>query len=166
MIFLEQPYIHPYTHIYRRPVTITFVSIITAVMLAIWFRYACSLILLSGRSRRAASVWAEAKKLHLHEIAPRLEAPLGRTELIPLERTVHSDYRMVTYMLRNGSEFHPLGEASLECKMLYLHYRASQLLFHLANLCTQSAARAQLSEMTRVVHHLASHMVQRAEPVN
>ena len=135
-------------------------------MLAVWFRYTCRLILQSGRTRGAAVIWAEAKKLHLHEIGPRLEVPLDRTELIPLERTVHSDYRLVTYMLRNGADFRPFGVARLECKMLSLHYRASQLFFHIANPYTQTTARAQLSEMTRVVHHLAARMVGQPELAN
>ena len=145
---------------------VTFITAVTAALLACWFRYACRLILLSGRGRHSAVIWENARKLHLHEIAPRLESPMDRAELLPIAQTVHADYRMVTYMLQNGADFRPFGTASLECKMLYLYYRALQLIFHVSSPFRNTTAHSQLCQMTRVVNHLAGRMMRRPEAVN
>ena len=100
-----------------------------------WFLYACKLILLTGGNGRTIDGLS---------LDPHAQA-----------KALHQTYELVTYIYRNGGEFHTEGEASLEHFMIHIYYRALRSIYPICLFLPNKFSEVILTEMSAIVNYLA-----------
>jgi hypothetical protein len=125
------------------------------LMFGYWFRYTCLLILSARTAKDYTAAAARANGLSFPEVQQQLQAA-GFVELDRLQASLNADYARVSELL--GAR----EDASLEDRMLLLHYSAAQVLFKVTRPLAPAAARGALTEMAAVVSHFANALGEKA----
>ena len=112
-----------------------FITFISLLLFIAWFLYACKLILLTGGNGRTIDGLS---------VDPQAKA-----------KALHQTYQLVTYIYRNGGEFHTEDEASLEHFMIHIYYRALRSVYPLCRHLPNKVSSVILTEMSAIVNYLA-----------
>ena len=138
------------------------IILVSAALLAYWFRYTCVLILRTRTVKDYAAGMATANDLRFHEIQGRLvrEAPL--VDLPVLQKALESDYRLLTYLVEHTAGLE-VGGLTIEQRMLMLDFKAMRLVCTLSQWVGVDSARGALEEMSCILNHLANAMGERIE---
>jgi hypothetical protein len=139
-----------------------FIMLVSAALLAYWFRYTCVLILRTRTVKDYAPGMATANDLRFHEIRGGLvrEAPLA--DLPVLQKALESDYRLLTYLVEHTAGLE-VGGLTVEQRMLMLDFKAMRIVCALSQWLGIDAARGALEEMSCILNHLANAMGERIE---
>jgi hypothetical protein len=138
------------------------IILVSAALLAYWFRYTCVLILRTRTGKDRAAEMATANGLRFHQIQGQLvrEAPLA--DLPALQAALESDYRLLTYLVAHTAGLE-VGGLTLEQRMLMLDFKAMRLVCALSRWVGIGRARAALEEMSSILNYLANAMGERIE---
>ena len=138
------------------------IILVSAALLAYWFRYTCVLILRTRTVKDYAAGMATANDLRFHEIQGRLvrEAPL--VDLPVLQKALESDYRLLTYLVEHTAGLE-VGGLTIEQRMLMLDFKAMRLVCTLSQWVGVDSASGALEEMSCILNHLANAMGERIE---
>lgn len=139
------------------------IIIVSAALLAYWFRYTCLLMLRTRAGKDYASRFAEANRLSFIAIRERTEAEAP--ELDGLEEALERDYRLLTYLLRSTTGARVAG-VTIEQRMLMFDYRLMRLVLRVTRRFSPLKAREAVLEMTEVLRHLANDLGERAMAVS
>ena len=112
-----------------------FIAVTSFLLFVAWFLYACKLILLTGGNGRTV------KGLN--------PDPQGQI------KALDQSYQLITYIYRNGGEFHPEGEASLEHFMIHIYYRALRCIHPMCQFLPNKFSTVIVNEMSAIVNYLA-----------
>ncbi len=112
-----------------------FIAFTSFLLFVGWFLYACKLILLTGGNGRTV------EGLNLN---PQAHA-----------KAIDQSYQLITYIYRNGGEFHPEGEASLEHFMIHIYYRTLRCIHPICSHLPNKVSSVILTEMSAIVNYLA-----------
>ena len=138
------------------------IILVSAALLAYWFRYTCVLILRTRTGKDRAVEMATANGLRFHQIQGQLvrEAPLA--DLPALQAALESEYRLLTYLVAHTAGLE-VGGLTLEQRMLMLDFKAMRLVCALSRWVGIGRARAALEEMSSILNYLANAMGERIE---
>ena len=75
------------------------IILVSAALLAYWFRYTCLLILRTRTGRDHAGEMAAANGLRFHQIQGQLVRAAPVADLPALQKALESDYRLLTYLV-------------------------------------------------------------------
>ena len=112
-----------------------FIVVTSFLLFVAWFFYACKLILLTGGNGRTID------GLSLDPQAPA--------------KALHQTYELVTYIYRNGGEFHTEGDASFEHFMIHIYYRALRSIYPMCQFLPNKFSEIIVTEMSAIVNYLA-----------
>ncbi len=138
------------------------IIVVSAALLAYWFRYTCVLILRTRTGKDRAGEMATANGLRFHRIQGQLvrEAPFA--DLPALQKALESDYRLLTYLAKHTAGLE-VGGLTMEQRMLMLDFKAMRLVCSFCRWVGIDHARAALEEMSSVLNYLANAMGERIE---
>ena len=138
------------------------IILVSAALLAYWFRYTCVLILRTRTGKDRAVEMATANGLRFHQIQGQLvrEAPFA--DLPALQAALESDYRLLTYLVAHTAGLE-VGGLTLEQRMLMLDFKAMRLVCAFSRWVGIDRARAALEEMSSILNYLANAMGERIE---
>lgn len=138
------------------------IILVSAALLAYWFRYTCVLILRTRTGKDRAVELATANGLRFHQIQGRLvrEAPFA--DLPAIQKALESDYRLLTYLVEHTAGLE-VGGLTLEQRMLMLDFKAMRLVCAFSRWVGMDHARAALEEMSSILNYLANAMGERIE---
>jgi hypothetical protein len=139
-----------------------FIILVSAALLAYWFRYTCVLILRTRTVKDYAAGMATANDLRFHEIQGRLVREAPAADLPSLQKALESDYRLLTYLVEHTAGLE-VGGLTLEQRMLMIDFKAMRLVCALSRWVGIDYARAALEEMSSILNHLANAMGERIE---
>lgn len=135
------------------------IIVISTVLFVYWFRYTCVLILRTRDVRKYAQQVAQINHLTFLDAQQKLAAVSHPDETYEnLHRSLDRDYRVVTYLLRNGGT--QRGE-SIEEHMLRLDYHMMRVCYYLAKPFSRRSTRQALIERASIISHLANAMGER-----
>jgi hypothetical protein len=134
----------------------------SAALLAYWFRYTCVLILRTRTGKDYATAMATANGLRFQQIQGRLVQEASVADLPALQRSLESDYRLLTYLVEHTAGLE-VGGLSIEQRMLMLDFNAMRVVCALSRWLGVDQARAALDEMSSILNHLANAMGERIE---
>ena len=112
---------------------------ISAILLVVWFCYACRLILFGGEERNCLAPLDEMSIEQYYEPAD--------------EEKLHTDYRLASYLLTHASELRSEGQASIEQWMIHIYYTMVRVSFLLSRWKRSRVSDWLKSEMALIVHH-------------
>ena len=144
----------------------SFVIGATTVLLLLWFRYLCSLLLAAQTSLDCGEMVARANSLVFADVLRQLRFDDGHSSaqldrfVVALER----DFEIVTYLLRHMGES-PLIESPAEAWMIKVDYHIQAMLFKLFRPFSVSAAAARVNQMAMIICHFADLIGERRIPV-
>jgi hypothetical protein len=138
------------------------IILVSAALLAYWFRYTCVLILGTRTGKDRALELATANGLRFPQIQGQLvrEAPLA--DLPALQKALESDYRLLTYLVEHTAGLEVDG-LTLEQRMLMLDFKAMGLVCAFSGWVGINRTRAALEEMSSVLNYLANAVGERIE---
>jgi hypothetical protein len=139
-----------------------FIILVSAALLAYWYRYTCVLILRTRTVKDYAAGMATANDLRFHEIQGRLVREAPAADLPSLQKALESDYRLLTYLVEHTAGLE-VGGLTLEQRMLMIDFKAMRLVCALSRWVGIDYARAALEEMSSILNHLANAMGERIE---
>ena len=139
-----------------------FIILVSAALLAYWYRYTCVLILRTRTVKDYAAGMATANDLRFHEIQGRLVREAPAADLPSLQKALESDYRLLTYLVEHTAGLE-VGGLTLEQRMLMIDFKAMRLVCVLSRWVGIDYARAALEEMSSILNHLANAMGERIE---
>ena len=122
-----------------------FIILVSAALLAYWFRYTCVLILRTRTVKDYAAGMATANDLRFHEIQGRLVREAPAADLPSLQKALESDYRLLTYLVEHTAGLE-VGGLTLEQRMLMIDFKAMRLVCALSRWVGIDYARAALEE--------------------
>ncbi len=131
----------------------------SATLLLYWYRYACQLILKARSTRDYAAAVARANALRFPEMQRRLTAPTSNnvSHLDGIHRALERDFRLLTWLMRHGAEFHAAG-SRVEHWMLMLDYRIMGIWYGLLRRISLRRGKDALQEMIHIVNYFAGIM--------
>ncbi len=133
------------------------ILVISAALLAYWFRYSCA-FLLRSRAEESTSVRTIGDESFSYaNIQQRLTT---EEALDPINRALRRDYDVLVYLVRHSSG---MGLDSLEDKLLVWDYKMMQLWYFVTRALFPSQARQAVAEMASIVHALAWSLEKRTE---
>jgi hypothetical protein len=138
------------------------IILVSAALLAYWFRYTCVLILRTRTAKDYAAGMATANDLRFHEIRGRLVLDAPVADLPALQKALESDYRLLTYLVEHTAGLE-VGGLTIEQRMLMLDFKAMRLVCVLSRWLGIDRARGALEEMSSILNHLANAMGERIE---
>lgn len=139
-----------------------FIILVSAALLAYWFRYTCVLILRTRTVKDYAAVMATANDLRFHQIQGRLVLEAPAADLPALQEALERDYRLLTYLVEHTAGLE-VGGLTLEQRMLMIDFKAMRLVCALSRWVGIDYARGALEEMSSILNHLANAMGERIE---
>ena len=139
----------------------TFMLVITITLFVLWFRYTCTLILNAKPAKDYSHQVATANELKFLQIHQRLAAVKARNDLDAMKKHLDRDYRLLTYILRHGAQFH-LGGDPLERRILMLDFEILRLWYAVCRWLWVTNCRSALEEMISIITHLANFLGERA----
>jgi len=131
----------------------------SALLLGVWFRYTCLLIVSAKTALDYAGDVAAANQLSFQDVQARLHSR-DITELDPLRAALERDYELITYLLKNAAHSSAM-ESSIETQMLELNYRLMDAWYRVSRRFSTEAACRALEDMSLVVAHFANVMGER-----
>jgi hypothetical protein len=138
------------------------IVLVSAALLAYWFRYTCVLILRTRTVKDYAVGMATANDLRFHEIQGRLVREAPAADLPALQKALESDYRLLTYLVGHTAGLE-VGGLTIEQRMLMLDFKAMRLVCAVSRWVGIDHARAAIEEMSCILNHLANAMGERIE---
>lgn len=139
-----------------------FITLVSAALLAYWFRYTCLLILRTRTGKDRAVEIASPNALRFHQIQARSVREATLAELPAFQRALESDYRLLTYLARHTAGLE-VGGLTMEQRMLMLDFKVLRLICLLSRWAGIDRARAALEEMSSILNYLANAMGERIE---
>lgn len=139
-----------------------FIILVSAALLAYWFRYACVLILRTRTGKDHAVAMATANGLRFHQIQGRLVRETPFADLPALQKALESDYRLLTYLIEHTSGLE-VGGLTIEQRMLMLDFKAMRVVCAFSRWVGIDHARTALEEMSSILNYLANAMGERAD---
>ena len=133
------------------------IILVSAALLAYWFRYTCLLILRTRTGRDHAGEMAAANGLRFHQIQGQLVRAAPVADLPALQKALESDYRLLTYLLKHTADLQ-VGGLTMEQRLLMLDFRLMRIVCTLTRWVYVPRARAAVQEMSEVLGHLANDM--------
>jgi hypothetical protein len=138
--------------------TSVLIIVLSAMLLAYWFRHTCLLLLNSELDARSVRTVVEANNLSVLAVREALEQN-SSDALESLERSLDRDFRVMQFLLAQSAD---LGGAELERLVLAIDFRLMQLWYHVTRYASPRASRQALCEMSAIVSCFAGFMGQRA----
>ena len=139
--------------------TSIFIIVISTVLFVYWFRYTCVLILRTRNVRKYAQQVARVNQLTFLDAQKKLASlPSPSETLESLHCSLDRDYRVVSYLLRNGGT---QGGESIEEHMLRIDYQIMRVCYFLTKPFSPRSARQALMERASIISHLANAMGER-----
>jgi hypothetical protein len=138
------------------------IIVVSAGLLAYWFRYTCLLILRTDTTRDYATGMAAANDLKFQEVQGDLARGAAAESLPELERLLARDYRLITYLLAHTAGFR-VGGVTLEQRMLMLDFQLMRGQYVIARGLAASRARTSLLEMANILAYFANSMGERLQ---
>ena len=132
-------------------ITSVFIIGISVALFVYWLRYSCVILLRSAHERTEMEPIGD-ESFHVSAVLERLKTA---ADLDPLERALHRDYHVVTYLIEHAAG---LELASIENKLLVFDYKLMRLWFHLTRTLAPQQSRKALSEMAAVLSVLLAQM--------
>jgi hypothetical protein len=139
-----------------------FIILVSAALLAYWFRYTCVLILRTRTVKDYAAGMATANDLRFHQIQGRLVLEAPAADLPALQEALERDYRLLTYLVEHTAGLE-VGGLTLEQRMLMIDFKAMRLVCALSRWVGIDYARHALEEMSSILNYLANAMGERIE---
>ena len=138
------------------------IILVSAALLAYWFRYTCVLILRTRTVKDYAAGMATANDLRFQEIQGSLVREASAADLPALQKALEGDYRLLTYLVEHTAGLE-VGGLTIEQRMLMLDFMAMRLVCNLCRWVGIDYARGALEEMSCILNHLANAMGERIE---
>jgi hypothetical protein len=138
------------------------ISVVSAGLLVYWFRYTCLLILQAHSSKDHAAGLVAANSLKYPEVQARLLQGASAVELPVLQRSLESDYVLVTYLMKHTAGLR-VGGVTIEQRMLMIDFEVMRLVCWISRRLAVPQARAALTEMSGILGHLAGVMGERLQ---
>jgi hypothetical protein len=138
------------------------IIVVSAGLLAYWFRYTCLLILSTHTTRDYATGMAAANSLKFQEVQVDLARGAAAESLPELERLLARDYQLITYLLANAAGFR-VGGVTLEQRMLMLDFQLMRCQYAITRRLAASRARTSLKEMANILAYFANSMGERLQ---
>jgi hypothetical protein len=138
------------------------IILVSTALLAYWFRYTCVLILRTRTVKDYAADMATANDLRFHEIQGRLVREAPAADLPALQKSLESDYRLLTYLVEHTAGLE-VGGLTLEQRMLMIDFKAMRLVCALSRWVGIDYARGALEAMSSILNYLANAMGERIE---
>jgi hypothetical protein len=123
------------------------ILVVSAVLLAYWFRYSCLLLLRDAASRADAPLQDERFSMGMV-----LERAATELNLDVLERALERDYHMLSYLLKHAAD---LELASIENRILMLDYLLMRGWFRIARFLSPKLSRKAIVEMAAALGAVA-----------
>ena len=139
------------------------IIVVSAILLAYWFRCTCLIILSTRSAKDYASGVAVEKRLSFPGVEQRL-ATSAASDLRSLEMELHRDYQVVTQLLKQAGRLSVAG-GSVEELMLQVDFWVLKACCGVSTRFSEAKAREALAEMCQVVGHLANTYGERAAAV-
>jgi hypothetical protein len=128
----------------------------TMVLLFLWFRYVCALLLAAQTSLDCSEAVARANSLMFASVLRDLESNPNLTpaQMDALAAVLKRDFEVVCYLWRNLGQSRRTAPSG-ETWMLSFVYRARMLRYKVVRKVLHKSARRQLSQMALIVSHFA-----------
>jgi len=134
-----------------------FVTIVSCLLLALWFRSACLLIIVAKPPRDYVRGMAIANQLAFHEIAEALHYG-GARDLENLRNALDRDFLILSELLKRTASGR---EALIDTGILRIDYWTMGVWCRACWRVSPRAARGALQEMAFIVAHFASTLGER-----
>jgi hypothetical protein len=128
------------------------VMMASGILLAIWFRYACLLILVAKPPRDYARGVAIANQLAFFEVQEALR-DTASADLRTLRAAIHRDFCVLNYLLKHTKA---ARDHEIERGMLRIDYWTMRAWCLVSSRASAFVARRALQEMAMVVAYFAS----------
>ena len=115
------------------------IASISAILLVIWFCYACRLILFGGEQKNCLAPLEELSVEQYYEPADEVR--------------LHNDYRLASYLLSNASELQSEGQSAIEQWMIHVYYSVVRASFLLSPWKRSKVADWLKTEMALIVRY-------------
>ena len=134
------------------------IILVSAVLLAYWFRYTCLLILNTKGAKDYSAEVAAANELFFPGVAGRLSQG---EELGSLNAMLSRDYRLLNYLLRHTTSY-DAGGLTIEQRLLSLDFQLMRVWYGITSRFAHSQARRAIEEMSQIVANFANAMGERS----
>lgn len=138
-----------------------FIVLLSALLLAYWFRYTCLLIVRSDHSQSYAKQVAAANQLNFIRVKSELQRSSVPPELDRLYALLERDYRLLLYLLNNGARFRKSGW-DVEQWLLRVDFQFMQAAYSVSRRMRVAQGQPALREMAEIITHLANTIGERA----
>lgn len=133
---------------------------LTVAVGAIWFRYACTLILSTKPAKDYRQLVIQANQLKFLELQKDLIETRKRHELDRIHQDLERDYQLLTFVLRHGAAFQ-FGPDPVERRLLMIDFAMLRYWYGLSRRLSLVNPQPALREMISILSHLANSMGER-----
>lgn len=138
------------------------IIVFSVALFLYWFRYTCLLVLSARSAKDYSSQVAAANQLSFLTVRERITEASAPDLLDNLHRSLDSDYKMLTNVMRHAAGLQARG-CDLEHRMLMIDFALMRGWYSLSRKLSVPHARKALSEMAEIVGHFANTMGERAD---
>jgi hypothetical protein len=129
------------------------IATLSVALLVYWFRYVCLLMLAAKPARDYAAHVAAANDLNFVKVKGHLSGPVEPQQLDRLQLELDRDYRIVLYLLRQGTI---IRGYQMEQNFLRAYFLTMKAAYLVLRRLRPEACRRALGEMTDVVAYFAT----------
>jgi hypothetical protein len=137
------------------------IIVVSAALLAYWFRYTCVLILNSQSGKDYAASVASANRLEFPAVQGRLGRGVQEPEMAALLQSLDRDYRLLAYLIEHTAGL-DVGGLTIEQRVLMIDFKLMRLVCRLRSRLGVRRVRWAMEEMSSILHYLANVMGERA----
>jgi hypothetical protein len=138
------------------------IIVVSAGLLAYWFRYTCLLMLRTDTPLAYAASMATANELRFQEVQGDLARGVAAEVLPDLERLLARDYQLITFLLAHAAGFRDGGVTPGQ-RMLMLDFHLMRGQYAITRRLAAPLARASLKEMANILAYFANVMGERRQ---
>lgn len=145
----------------------SFVIGTTMVLLFLWFRYVCALLLAAQTSKDCSEAVARANSLAFDKVLRELqaEAPLSQDQMDALVDDLEKDFEVVCYLWCNMGQSRRTAPSG-ETWMLRTVFRLRTLRYRTVRKVLPKSARRQLNQMALIICYVADLIGERGLAVH
>lgn len=133
------------------------IIVVSAGLLAYWFRYTCLLMVRTDTPRDYAAGMVAANDLKFQEVQGDLARGVAAEALPQLERLLARDYQLITFLLANAAGFRDGGVTPGQ-RMLMLDFYLMRGQYAITRRLAAPLARTSLQEMASILAYFAGLM--------
>lgn len=140
-------------------IAVLVLAVLSAILLAMWFRYSCALILRTKPNQTYANYVAELNGLTFLDVQSQLESATI-TDLSGCRDRLVDEYGFIIYLLHHAAEYGN-QEQGFELRMLMLNFLLLRFWFPMSAPFSAEAGQETLHEMANIIVFIASGMGER-----